>query len=111
MDRYSEESMHTVRVSLERELFRWPGVTTRQIFGLPGYIVNGKVFALLVTGGIILTKLPETDRERVSGRFPTVPVTGHGGVIKAWVQVILPETGDLLEILPFVKKSYDEAAG
>jgi hypothetical protein len=110
MDRYADESMHAIRVSLERELFRWPGVTKRPIFGLPGYIVNGKVFALLVTGGIILTKLPEIERERVSGRFPTVPVTGHGGVIAAWVQIVLPETGDLPTILPFVKKSYDEAA-
>jgi hypothetical protein len=109
MDQYSDESMHTIRVALERELFRWPDVTTRPIFGLPGYVVNGKVFALLVTGGIILTKLPESDRERVSKRFPTVPVTGHGGVIKAWVQMVIPETGDLSTILPFVKKSYDEA--
>jgi hypothetical protein len=110
MDRYSEESMHTTRISLEQELFRWPGVTTRPIFGLPGYIVNGKVFALLVTGGIILTKLPESDRERVSKRLPTVPVTGHGGVIAAWVQIVIPETGDLSTILPFVQKSYEEAA-
>jgi hypothetical protein len=111
MDRYSEESMHTIRVSLERDLFRWPGVTTRLIFCLPGYIVNGKVFALLVTGGIILTKLPEIDRALVFKRFQTVPVTGHGGVITEWVQIILPETGDLSTILPLVKKSYDEAAG
>jgi len=102
--------MHTIRVSLERELFRWAGVTTRPIFGLPGYIVNGKVFALLVTGGIILTKLPESERELISKRFPTVPVTGHGGVIAAWVQVRIPETGDLSTILPFAKKSFNEAA-
>lgn len=110
MDPYSEEAMHTIRVTLERELFRWPGVATKAIFGLPGYIVNGRVFALLVTGGIILTKLTETDRKEVIKRFRTIPVTGHGGVIAAWVQILLPEEGDLSIIVPFVRKSYDEAA-
>jgi hypothetical protein len=110
MDTYSEEMMHATRVTLERELFRWPGVATKAIFGLPGYIVNGRVFALLVTGGIILTKLTETDREEVIKRFRTVPVAGHGGVIAAWVQILLPEKGALSPILPFVKKSYDAAS-
>ncbi len=105
MDTYSEEAMHAIRISLEREIFRWPGVTTKAIFGLPGYIVNGRVFALLVTGGIILTKLTETDREEVAKHFRTVPVTGHGGIVAAWVQVLLPEKGGLSPILPLVKKS------
>lgn len=111
MEPYEQEKMQRIRSTLERDLFRWPGVTTKVLFGNPAYVVNGRIFAILVTGGIVLTRLDNTEGEAVSLLFRTFPVTGRSGaVIKSWIGVNVCTPDELSSVIPFVKRCYERAA-
>jgi len=111
MEPYEQDKMHSIRSRIEKDLFRWPGVTTKTLFGNPAYVVNGRIFVILVTDGIVLTRLDNTERQRVSSVFRTFPVTGRSGaVIKSWIGVSVLPSDDLSPFLPFIQISYDRAA-
>jgi hypothetical protein len=111
MEPYEQEKMHSVRSRLEKDLLGWPGVTTKTLFGNPAYVVNGRIFVVLVTDGIVLARLGSIEREEVSSQFRTFSVTGRSGaVIKSWIGVSVLPTDELSPFLPYIRKSYDTAA-
>ena len=57
MKLYSEEEAGRVRLRFEEEVLGWLEVTTKKMFGCPGYQGAGNLFAFLVTQGAVLTKL------------------------------------------------------
>jgi len=57
MKYYDESMMRELGESLEAVVLGWPGVTTKKLFGCPCYLVDKSMFALLVTGGVVLTRL------------------------------------------------------
>jgi len=111
MEPYEQEKMQGIQSILERDLFRWPGVTTKVLFGNPAYVVNGRIFAIRVTDGIVLTRLDNTEGEAVSLLFRTFPVTGRSGaVIKTWIGVYIRIPDEISPVIPFIKRSYERAA-
>jgi len=62
MKYYDENKSGDLRRALEKEIMDWPNVSTKKMFGCPSYIVNGKLFALLVTNGVVITKLNEQEK-------------------------------------------------
>ena len=54
-----------LRSAFEALVLEWPDVTATTMFGCPSYRVDGTLFAVLVTDGIALTRLPEAERDRI----------------------------------------------
>jgi len=109
MKYYSEEEMKEIRLTFEEEILAWPEVTTRKMFGCPCYKADNKLFAFLVTGGVVLTKLSEPDRETLSNSFDTEPFQAGKKTIKNWPRVTVQDKSELPKIITFVEKSYKTA--
>lgn len=78
------------------------------MFGCPCYLANGKMFAGMITKGIVITKLSNLEKEELEKFQPIKPFLKSDKIIKDWVSVDL-ELKDLEAILSFVKKSYERA--
>ena len=105
---YVEEETKELREAFEKEILKWPQVDYKKMFGCPCYLANGKMFAGLVTKGIIITKLNDLEKEELKKLREIRPFVASDKIIKSWVHVDL-EPKDLKEIMPYVKKSYDRA--
>ena len=105
---YVEEETRALREALEREILSWPQVTHRKMMGCPCYMANGKMFASLVTGGMVITKLTQDEREKLGKIHPVKPFQAGGRTMKKWAHLTL-EPEDLEEIMPYVKASYEAA--
>jgi len=107
MQYYNEEKMHNLRVRLEQEILSWPEVTTRKMYGCPCYKHHDKLFAFLVTDGVVLIKMSEQDKMNVSKEFEVKPFqAGEKRIMYRWPQIRVKDASDLEKILPFIKKSY-----
>ena len=106
---YSEEETKNIRMVLEREVLNWFKVDFKKMFGCPCYTANGKLFVFLVTKGIVITHLGEEDRVKLSTDFMLKPFQAGSKSIKNWCQIYLEKPEALAKILPFVRKSYEEA--
>jgi TfoX/Sxy family transcriptional regulator of competence genes len=106
---YAEPEMKSVRVAFEKKVLSWPQVTSKFMFGCPCYLAQGKMFAILVTGGVVITKLDAAGRKAVAEQLSAAPFAPQGMPMKSWVRVPLREAGPLKRILPWVEKSYEAA--
>jgi hypothetical protein len=84
-------------------------VSTVTMFGCPSYRANGKVFAVLTTDAVALTRLPEDVRADLEAERETEPFDANGRAVRKWVQVPTDGT-DLGEIERYVRASYEAAA-
>jgi hypothetical protein len=109
MKYYSEGEMTHLRGIFEDLVLKWPHVQTKKMFGCPGYQVNGKLFAFLVTNGLVLTKLTPFDREKLSVQYETIPFQAGNRTVQRWIQVPLETKEDIEKTLPFIQISYTEA--
>jgi hypothetical protein len=108
---YDDSEMKNLREIFEEEVLQWPGITTKKMFGCPCYKANDKLFAFLVTKGIVLTKLSEPERKNISKQYNTTPFQAGKKTMSAWIQTQVKEIEDLSELIPYVKKSYKAALG
>jgi hypothetical protein len=106
MQYYNEEKMKNLRQRLEKEILSWPEVTTKKMYGCPCYKYKDKLFAFLVTDGVVLTKADEQDKMRLSAEFTIKPFTAATRTMKGWPQIPLDEKSNFTKILPYIKKSY-----
>jgi hypothetical protein len=106
---YEEEKMGKVRETLEFVMADWPGVTPKMMFGCPCYKAGGRLFAFLVTGGLVLPRLNPTDRADVTRRFKAIPFRAGPKSIPGWPQLPLSRPSGLKRYLSLVRSSYDEA--
>ena len=105
---YNEEETKELREAFENEILSWPHVEFKKMFGCPCYLADGKMFAGMVTNGIIITKLSSLEKEELKIIKKIKPFVAGDKIIKSWVNVDL-EPKDLKELMPFVKMSYDRA--
>lgn len=108
MKYYSEVDTKDLRVALEKEILSWSQVGTKKMFGCPCYQVRGKLFVFLVTNGIVITHLEQTDRERLSRKHKTTFFQAGKKTVKKWIK-ISASSKDLDLIMPYVRKSYESA--
>jgi len=106
---YSEAETKHLRTAFEDTVLRWPEVSTKKMFGCPCYQVRGKLFAFLVTGGIVITRLPDRGRKALSQVVPTGSFRAGKKTVARWVTLRVKATKDLDRLMPFVKKSYRSA--
>ena len=106
---YSEDDAKTMRLAFERKILRWPKVSSKKMFGCPCYKVEDKLFAFLVTDGIVITRLDQADRERLSRKHPTTSFRAGKRRVKNWIKVAIENQTDIDQIMPFLRKSYESA--
>jgi predicted DNA-binding protein (MmcQ/YjbR family) len=102
--------MQKLRVRLEKEVLSWPDVTTKKMYGCPCYKHHEKLFAFLVTDGVVLIKVSEQDKIKLSKEFEVKPFqAGEKRIMYHWPQIRVNTPSDLEKILPFIKNSYDQS--
>ena len=109
MQYYNEEKMQKLRLKLEKEILNWPYVTTKKMYGCPCYKFKKKLFAFLVTDGIVLTKINEQDKIKLSKEFKIKPFQAANRIMKNWPQIPFDETSNIEKIIPFLKNSYNQS--
>ena len=109
MQYYNEEKMQSLRLRIEKEILGWPYVTTKKMYGCPCYKYKDKLFAFLVTDGIVLTKASEQDKMKLSKEFKIKPFQAATRTMKGWPQIPVDETSDLEKIILFIKNSYNQS--
>ena len=107
---YDERKMRDVREALKKEVLTWPGVTRKEMMGCLCYFRGKKFFAFLVTDGVVLTKLSEVDRARLSSQVESKPFEMAGRTASVWIQVQAKRPEHLQRVLPYVRKSYRAAS-
>ncbi len=109
MKYYSEEASKAFRVKFEEEVLGWPQVSAKKMFGCPCYQANGKLFAFLVTNGVVITRLDQKDRETLSRQHQTTPFRGGRRVVQNWHRLSIENKNGLNAVMSFVRKSYQSA--
>ncbi len=110
MQYYDEEKMRHLRLAVEKEILSWPDVSTKKMYGCPCYKHHEKLFAFLVTDGVVLIKMTDQDKEKVSKDFEVRPFqAGARRIMYSWPQIKVRNMTDLEKLLPFIKKSYAQS--
>ena len=109
MKYYIEEDMKHIRTVFEDEVLSWPKVTTKKMFGCPCYQVYGKLFSFVVTRGAVITKLNADEVEALKKKFNIGPFKAGKMTTKKWARIDIENTGELKKVIPYVKKSFENA--
>ena len=104
---YNEEKMRLLRLIVEKEFLNWPDVSAKKMYGCPCYKHGEKLFAFLVTDGVVLIKMSEEDKMTVSKEFEVKPFqVGEKRFMYRWPQICMTTVSDFEKLLPFIRKSY-----
>ena len=106
---YTEAADAELRERFEAEVLSWPRVSKRTMFGCPSYQAAGRLFAFLVDAGVVITHLRQSDREALSEHCEIEPFQAGERTIERWGQVAVEGEHDLRRVLPYVRRSYEEA--
>jgi predicted DNA-binding protein (MmcQ/YjbR family) len=96
-------------VKIEEEILSWPNVTTKKMYGCPCYKYKEKLFAFLVTDGVVITKASEQDKIRLLKEFTVKPFQASTRTMKNWPQIPIDDKSDLEKIISFIKNSYNQS--
>ena len=107
MEHYSEDEGRELREAFEERTLHWPTVTVRRMFGCPAYLADGKLFAFLVTDGVVITEIRKQDREAAASAFSTAPFKAGEREIERWVIITLEDAKQLSRLMKLVRKSYE----
>ena len=109
MPYYSESASQKLREKFEEIVKQWPQITRKMMFGSPSYTAGKTIFAMLVYGGIILSRLDENRKAALLSEPSAGYFTVHGRVIKKWVLIRIQDSADIERYLPFIEASYAAA--
>ncbi len=96
-------------MKVESIVLEWPGVSKKTMFGSPAYVIGKTYFAMLVTGGMILTRLTEPEKERLLKEPGVGYFEGHGRVMKKWVHIPVLTPAEIDTWVPCLRSSYEHA--
>ena len=109
MQYYNEEKMQNIRLKIEKEILNWPDVSTKKMYGCPCYKYKNKLFAFLVTDGVVITKASEQDKINLSKEFSIKPFQAAKRTMKGWPQIPVDDASDITKIIPYLKNSYNHS--
>lgn len=110
METFDERRAEALKLALEDVVLDWQAVTTPWMFGHPTYKAGGTIFAMVVNDGLVLTRLPDVERERLAESYEIGPFEAGGQTIDSWVHVRVG-ADDLDDVVPFVRASHEVALG
>ena len=102
--------MKEMRAKVEKEIFTWKDVSTKKMFGCPCYSHKDKLFAFIVTGGVVITQLNKDDRVEGQKKFKASPFTAGKKTVKKWLKIPVKSKLDLRRLFPYLKVSYKRAS-
>jgi len=105
MRSYSEKEMKDLRCNFEKIVLSWSHVTQKNTFGCPSYQANGKTFAILVTKGVLITKIDTAVKDTLPDQHQDGAVHTAKRNIEHWVRVPINDEAEIEKIMPIVKKS------
>jgi hypothetical protein len=108
MKYYDTEKMRQIRDELEKEILKWPGVTSREMMGCLCYLHGKNMLAFLVTDGIVISKLSEQEQDELS-KLSKKAAFKMGGKLMRKPVWELKTQDNLRTILPFLKRSYQSS--
>jgi TfoX/Sxy family transcriptional regulator of competence genes len=109
MPYYVESEAHALREKFEEIVLGWPGVSKRMMFGSPSYAAGRTIFAMLVTSGVILTRLDDDQKSALLSGGMADYFTGHGRVMKKWIVIAVKDPSSIERYLPYITASYHAA--
>jgi len=109
MPYYVEDDARALRQAFEKIVLLWPQVVTRRMFGCPAYVADGRLFAFLVTDGVVIAQLRHKDIEALAQDNQTEPFKAGERVIERWTKVFIADPAAIGRIMSFVRKSYQTA--
>jgi hypothetical protein len=109
MKYFDRDDGAALKSAFDEVVLDWPDVTATTMFGCPSYRANGTLFAVLVTDGVALTRLPRDHREQVTEAFETGPFEANGRTVTRWVQITVDDGAELDSLVPHVEASYESA--
>lgn len=80
------------------------GVSLARMFGSSGLKVNGKVFAMMVKGGLVVKLPKERVEDLVKAKLGEYFDPGHGRLMKEWVAVKPKAEGQWLKLAKEAQK-------
>lgn len=109
MNYFDPEAGKALTSAFEQLVLDWSGVTIKTMFGCPSYLADATLFAVLVTDGVVLTRLPSDKREELETSFDTSPFKAGKRTVRKWIQVALDDPSDLDSLRSYVRASYEFA--
>ncbi len=109
MKYFDKEEGAALKTAFEDLVLDWPDVTAKTMFGCPSYQADGTLFAVLVTDGVALTRLPSDQREQVERAFETGPFQAGERTVTKWVQITIDDVAALDSLGPHIEASYEAA--
>ncbi len=107
MKYYDEKKMSDIQKAFDAEVLKWKQVTSKPMMGCQCYFRGRKFICFLVTNGIVLMKLSDKNQDELKTRFGGKPFEMAGQTGRLWTTP-LKTPKDLKEIMPFVRKRYEE---
>jgi hypothetical protein len=105
MKYFDTEKMRGIQEELDREILKWPGVSSREMMGCLCYLHGKNMIAFLVTDGIVISRLSEREEKDLSKLIKKISFKMGGKIMRKPVWEL--KTRDhLLTVLPFLKTSY-----
>ena len=109
MKYFDKDDGAVLKSTFDEIVLDWPDVTATTMFGCPSYQAEKTLFAVLVTDGVALTRLPGDHRERVMQAFETGPFQAGERTVTKWVQITITDVAKLDSLVPHVRASYESA--
>ena len=109
MKYYSEKEMRNLRAAFEARVLGWQQVTVRKMFGCPCYKADGKLFAFLVTDGLVITRLSRSEKEALSHLHRTTYFKAGNKTVRSWMEIPAKSVEDFDRLMRYVRKSYEAA--
>lgn len=105
MRSYSENEMKDLRCTFEKTVLSWSHVTQKKTFGCPSYQAYGKTFAILVTKGVLITKIDQAVKDTLPDQHQDGAIHTAKRNIEHWVRVPINDEAEIEKIMHIVKKS------
>lgn len=109
MQYFDREAGADLKAAFDDLVSDWAAIEEKTMFGCPSYTAGGTLFAVLVTDGVALTRLPESQRDSIAEVFETGPFQAGERTVTKWVQVTVDDAERLRDLSPYVTMSYEEA--
>jgi hypothetical protein len=107
MRSYSEKEMKDLRCTFEKTVLSWSHVTQKKTFGCPSYQADGKTFAILVTKGVLITKIDQAVKDTLPDQHQDGAIHTTKRNIEHWVRVPINNEAEIEKIMPIVKESIE----
>ena len=107
--KYIEDDAGDLRVALEAHVLTWERVGKRRMFGCPSYMADGTLFAMVITGAIVLTHLTPESRVSLASIAKVEPFQAGRKLIHKWAQVCIDHPSQIDAVIPYVHESYEAA--